>query len=539
MQWARERTSYFRLPLSPMEGTSDGNDGNSAMSRGARSARVRSWGAHRQELIRARQLWHPHRRRQRTNSQPLPPACEMRSGHPVRRCCDRWDGRGGPPRERIGAESACPPAVHAGGVGGQSAGVGRGATWTGETRDCNAPQVFMGGTRDRNALEIAVTLPGGGRFAASASGQRSQLFRRMSALGSGSGHGYTTRPPTGASVDLSHADNDGRTPAHRAAAGGHVEALRMLQGASVDLSHAANDGGTPAHSAAGGGHVEALRMLQGASVDLSHGNNRGRTPAHEAAGRGHVEALRVLQGAGADLSHGDNDGSTPAHSAAGGGHVEALRVLQDAGVDLSHGANDGGTPAHEAAARGHVEALRMLQGAGADLSHGDNGRGGVAAIRTPERGTPLRSGLGSKAAAGGHVEALRMLQDAIALTLQWAWFAAAEFGLVEMMRELLEKGAKVDAQNRKGCTALTVALAEGKEAAARALLEAGAGVNAGTGQRPLHAAAEKGMVEMVRELVGKGAEVDAEDGHGRTALTVALEFEQKGAARALLEARLE
>ncbi|KAK3263117.1 hypothetical protein CYMTET_28062 [Cymbomonas tetramitiformis] len=30
----------------------------------------------------------------------------MRSGHPVRRRCDRWDGRGGPPRERIGAERA-------------------------------------------------------------------------------------------------------------------------------------------------------------------------------------------------------------------------------------------------------------------------------------------------------------------------------------------------------------------------------------------------------------------------------------------------
>ncbi|KAK3264983.1 hypothetical protein CYMTET_26307, partial [Cymbomonas tetramitiformis] len=102
--------------------------------------------------------------------------------------------------------------------------------------------------------------------------------------------------------------------------------------------------------------------------------------------------------------------------------------------------------------------------------------------------------------------------------------------------ELLEKGSEVDAQDGEGRTALTVALAFGQEAAARALLEAGAGVNAGTGQRPFHAAAEKGMVEMVRVLVGEGAEVDAEDGVGRTALTVALAFGQEGAARALLEA---
>ncbi|KAK3254034.1 hypothetical protein CYMTET_36738, partial [Cymbomonas tetramitiformis] len=106
----------------------------------------------------------------------------------------------------------------------------------------------------------------------------------------------------------------------------------------------------------------------------------------------------------------------------------------------------------------------------------------------------------------------------------------------EMVRELAVKGAEVDAEDGEGCTALTVALAFGQETAARALLEAGAGVNAGTGQRPLHAAAKKGMEEMVRELASKGVEVDAEDGEGRTALTVALAFGQEGAARALLEA---
>ncbi|KAK3244242.1 hypothetical protein CYMTET_46138 [Cymbomonas tetramitiformis] len=114
--------------------------------------------------------------------------------------------------------------------------------------------------------------------------------------------------------------------------------------------------------------------------------------------------------------------------------------------------------------------------------------------------------------------------------------AAAMMGTVEMVRELVEKGAEVDAEDREGRTALTVALAFGQEAAARALLEAGAGVNAGTGQRPLHAAAKKGMEEMVRELVEKSTEVDAEDGEGRTALTVALAFGQEAAARALLEA---
>ncbi|KAK3245166.1 hypothetical protein CYMTET_45249 [Cymbomonas tetramitiformis] len=93
--------------------------------------------------------------------------------------------------------------------------------------------------------------------------------------------------------------------------------------------------------------------------------------------------------------------------------------------------------------------------------------------------------------------------------------AAAKKGMEEMVRELVGKGAewRSTRRRRRAWRRWRLRL--------RALLEAGAGVNAGTGQRPVHAAAEKGMEEMVRELVDKGAEVDAEDGEGRTALTVA------------------
>ncbi|KAK3275339.1 hypothetical protein CYMTET_16526 [Cymbomonas tetramitiformis] len=144
------------------------------------------------------------------------------------------------------------------------------------------------------------------------------------------------------------------------------------------------------------------------------------------------------------------------------------------------------------------------------------------------------------ALAGGKEAAARALLEAgagvNAGTGQRPLHVEAERGMVEMVRELAGKGAEVDAEDGEGRTALTVALVFGQEAAARALLEARAGVNAGTGQRPLHAAAKKGMEEMVRELVEKSTEVDAEDGEGRTALTVALAFGQEGAARALLEA---
>ncbi|KAK3261814.1 hypothetical protein CYMTET_29296 [Cymbomonas tetramitiformis] len=152
-------------------------------------------------------------------------------------------------------------------------------------------------------------------------------------------------------------------------------------------------------------------------------------------------------------------------------------MLQDTGADLSHVDHFGRTPAREAAGYGPDGALRILPGAWFARS-----LDWLRRLRSEAAGAGLReaAGTGRRPLHGGGE------------------------GMVEM-------GVEVDAEDGEGRTALTVALAFGQEGAARALLKAGAGVNAGTGRRPFHAAAERGMVVMVRELVEKSAEVDAED----------------------------
>ncbi|KAK3262418.1 hypothetical protein CYMTET_28726, partial [Cymbomonas tetramitiformis] len=216
----------------------------------------------------------------------------------------------------------------------------------------------------------------------------------------------------------------------------------------------------------------------------------GSNHAHAAAHFGQMEALRILQDAGANLSHAADDGLTPAHKAAGEGRVER--------------------PLHGAAERDTVEVVRKLveKGAEVDAEDGEGRTALTVALAFGQEGVAralLEAGAGVNAGTG-----------------QRPLHGAAKRGTMEVVKEFMEKGVEVDVEDREGCTALTVALAFGQEGVARALLEAGAGVNVGMGRRPLHAAAEKGTVEMVRELVEKGAEVDAEDREGRTALTVAL-----------------
>ncbi|KAK3274428.1 hypothetical protein CYMTET_17384, partial [Cymbomonas tetramitiformis] len=302
----------------------------------------------------------------------------------------------------------------------------------------------------------------------------------------------------------------------------------------------AGSGNTPVMEAASEGHLEVCSLLLDSAAAEDVGRRHQRTLLHWAAWWGDaVLARRVLEVGGdrdACMRAVDGDNCTAVCYAAEKGHAEVLRVLwqtskrlqgisatdissKTGGADFNHVALEGRTPAHLAAEGGFTQALRVLKEAGAAFSRADNN--GMLPAHL--------------AAAGGYAEALWEIVAQVLIMLSTEGGEGAGADLSHAANDG-RTPAHWAAEDGEGRTALTVALALGLEAAARALLEAGAGVNAGTGQRPVHAAAKRGMEEVLRELAEKGAEVDAEDVEGRTALTVALAFGQEAAARALLEA---
>lgn len=106
-----------------------------------------------------------------------------------------------------------------------------------------------------------------------------------------------------------------------------------------------------------------------------------------------------------------------------------------------------------------------------------------------------------------------------------ALFTAAHEGSAERVKMILARGVSVDARDPLGkSTALMMAAhSPGSVEACRALLDSGADVNASNvfGNTALMLAASSGCTDVVRFLISRGANVNATNHRGRTALYMA------------------
>jgi ankyrin repeat protein len=101
---------------------------------------------------------------------------------------------------------------------------------------------------------------------------------------------------------------------------------------------------------------------------------------------------------------------------------------------------------------------------------------------------------------------------------------AAYYGHTDIATFLIDRGARVDAQNQGKATPLRVAAVANKHGVAKVLLEAGADTEIADdyGRTPLLICArETGDVEMARLLLDFGADVNAEDRFGDTPIVLA------------------
>jgi ankyrin repeat protein len=332
----------------------------------------------------------------------------------------------------------------------------------------------------------------------------------------------------------------GETPLMMASRTGKVDAVRLLldRGARVD---AAEDlrGTTALMWAAEQGHAAIVRLLleRGADRDKPSKVIRpirrnglgfarpaadgkptgdpmgGLTPLLFAVRQGSLDAVQVLLGAGADVSKTAVDGSTPLLVAVQNGHYEIARFLMDRGANPNQTNVKGWTPLYLAVANrnalttavpapstdGVLDFIKLLLDRGANPNHKIKVRTEVHQANTSlwlkeDGATPLL-----RAALCGDLTVVRLLlahgADPLigasdnttplmaASGVGWAegfTFERSPDETLELVKLLLDSGAKVNEANEDGITAL-------------------------------HGAAYKGANKVVQLLVDRGADLAAKD----------------------------
>ena len=258
----------------------------------------------------------------------------------------------------------------------------------------------------------------------------------------------------------------------RQAAAAAVAAALLLGSATAladveDVNARQADGSTPLQWAAFEGDVEKARRLIAAGADVNATNNYGISAMLLAADIASTELIQLLLKHGVDPNTANADGETPLHLVARAGNIEAARALLKAGARVDPREKFGEqTPLMWAVVRRHPAMVDFLLEQGADV----NAR---SAIRDYQRVATAESRAKSLD-RGGFTPLL---------------YAARE-NCRECMDVLLRHGADVNLPDPTGVVPMVIAMINGNTDIARRLIEAGADVNQWDiyGQAPLHVA---------------------------------------------------
>lgn len=314
--------------------------------------------------------------------------------------------------------------------------------------------------------------------------------------------------------NVNETDSYRRTPLSGAVRYGNAGLVELLlaHGADVNVRCDAN-AGTPLQIAVEQGWKSIIKLLVEHGAKLNCADKNGRTPALVAMKLGDKKIVQILAG---------HEGGMTLSVAAYLGDTDATKRLLEGGAKVDAKDAEGQTPLRYAAREGHAEVVELLLAKGANADGKGSGD------------TPLLDALWRR-----HVDVATVLvnhgariEGEHSVSRMSPLHMAAQDGLTELVRLMIAKGARVNARDNAGNTALHYA--PGADIA-QFLLSNGADVNvkSRSGSTPLHYAAGRGQVDLVQLLIDNRAAIDPKDKRGQTPAAWAMQAGHREIVRLL------
>jgi ankyrin repeat protein/acetyl esterase/lipase len=364
-------------------------------------------------------------------------------------------------------------------------------------------------------------------------------------------------------IDVNAAQADGMTALHWAAYHDELKTVQHVIQAGADSRAANRYGVTPLSLACLNGNAAIVELLLEAGADPNTALLGGETALMTASRTGRRAAVEALLAGGADANAHEDKGQTALMWAAAEGHTEVVDALLEAGADFRTQLRSGFTALFFAVREGHTDTVFRLLAAGCDVNDVMRSQRRSGSGRGRMRTTPL-----VLAVEDGHFELAQTLLKAGAEpdgrpsgftalhAISWVRkpirgdgdpppIGSGSLSSLDIVRELVSSGADINARLERGQSAparFTTTGSTAFELAARAsdlplmrlLVELGAdpllpnadnctplmaavGVGA-LGDGDESAGTEEEAIEAVQFLLELGANIDAVDDHGETAM---------------------
>jgi len=347
---------------------------------------------------------------------------------------------------------------------------------------------------------------------------------------------YNDDPATARLLIAAHADTNlanryGVKPLSLACTNGDTDLVELLLQAGADPNTTLPGGETALMTAARTGRVGPVKALLAHKAVVNAKERRGQTALMWAAAEGHSEVVQLLIHAGADFRIPLSSGFTPLFFAVREGRRDVVQALLKAGADVKEamqpqrpGGKDprkGTSALMLAVENGHFELAVDLLKAGADPNDQRSGYTPLHAITWVRRTKTGDDPDGDPPPIGsGTMDSLQFVRELVAHgadvnarlqhgpsgrgrlneTGATAFLFASHTADVPLMRLLVELGADPKIPNADNCPALLAA--------------AGIGVMA-PGEEP---GTDEEVVEALKYLLQLGADINAVDNNGETAM---------------------